>query len=170
MKVLYGEFAPRFLKLYPGNDSISASASYNDHYRDTSLISSWLYANKWSLSAKSPIYTYFWDHSPPGSSGATHMSEIVYCLNNLRELSKEWTTDDRTIAEKMSSYWVNFARTGNPNRGDSYPGPEKLTEWQPSLLGRPLTMHVGNGWGDVPIAEKDRVLLISEFFNTQNPF
>ena len=26
-----------------------------------------------------------------------------------------WTDVDRKLADTMSSYWVNFARTGNPN-------------------------------------------------------
>jgi para-nitrobenzyl esterase len=31
-----------------------------------------------------------------------------------------WTKADRRVAEEMSSYWVNFARAGNPN-GPSLP-------------------------------------------------
>ncbi|HZM95127.1 MAG TPA: carboxylesterase family protein [Vicinamibacterales bacterium] len=26
-----------------------------------------------------------------------------------------WTTADRALAETMTSYWVNFAKTGDPN-------------------------------------------------------
>lgn len=170
MNILYGKFAPRYLKLYPGTNSTEASMAYNAHYRDTSRVSSWLYGSKWVKTAKSPFYTYYWDHSPPGIQGSPHMSEIVYCLNNLNFVLKQWTSTDYAIAEKMSSYWVNFAKTGDPNKGESYTGSENLVQWNPTVPEKQLTMHVGDGWGDVPLAEPTQVELISEFFSTQKPF
>jgi carboxylesterase type B len=43
---------------------------------------------------------------------ATHTAEIPYAFNILGPL---WTDVDRRLADTMSSYWVNFARTGDPN-------------------------------------------------------
>jgi para-nitrobenzyl esterase len=56
---------------------------------------------------------------------ATHAVEIPYVFNNLRaprvfpdasspELASASATE-RASAERVSSYWVNFARTGDPN-------------------------------------------------------
>jgi para-nitrobenzyl esterase len=38
----------------------------------------------------------------------------VYALNNVAR--RPWHTDtDLTLADRMSSYWTNFAKTGDPN-------------------------------------------------------
>ena len=59
-------------------------------------------------------------------SQATHAAEIVYAFNNLwaprvfpdsssPKLAMA-SEKDRAMADQMSSYWVNFARTGDPER------------------------------------------------------
>src|SRR5215471_3184319 len=62
-------------------------------------------------------YLYYFLHEPPVSPGranwrATHGAEISYAFNNPGEA---WTEVDRALADAMSSYWVNFAKNGNPN-------------------------------------------------------
>ena len=34
-----------------------------------------------------------------------------------------WTPVDRALSATMGKYWTNFARTGNPNGGDTPPWP-----------------------------------------------
>ena len=69
-------------------------------------------------------------HEPPHEAGvpnlrATHAAEMVYVFNNLHalrmipdrsspKLAME-SARDREVADQMSSCWVNFARTGDPN-------------------------------------------------------
>ncbi len=48
------------------------------------------------------------------SRGATHTAELSYMFNNLLP-GTPWTDVDRKLADMMSTYWVNFAATGNPN-------------------------------------------------------
>jgi para-nitrobenzyl esterase len=46
--------------------------------------------------------------------GAFHGSEIIYAFANVH--MRPWMQDlDKRVAEQMSSYWVNFATTGDPN-------------------------------------------------------
>ena len=75
-------------------------------------------------------YVYVFTHEPPHEPGvpnlrATHAAEMVYVFNNLHaprmipdrsspKLAME-SARDREVADQMSSYWVNFARTGDPN-------------------------------------------------------
>ena len=64
---------------------------------------------------------------------ATHTAEIPYVFNNLKAVrvfpdgsSPELTSaseTERKLADIVSSYWVNFARTGNPNGKGLAPWP-----------------------------------------------
>ncbi|MBK6914018.1 MAG: carboxylesterase family protein [Ignavibacteriales bacterium] len=48
--------------------------------------------------------------------GAAHGSEIPYVFNNLRDRNGIIvTTKDQEVAKMMNTYWVNFAKTGDPN-------------------------------------------------------
>ncbi len=75
-------------------------------------------------------YLYYFTHEPPTAPGqpnlrATHTAEIPYVFNNLKavrvypdtsspELSSASAADVK-LADIVSSYWVNFAKTGDPN-------------------------------------------------------
>ena len=68
---------------------------------------------------KHKTYIYYFDRHPPGHDsdryGAYHSAELVYVFDNLNSVKRPWTETDRRLAKTMSSYWVNFARTGDPN-------------------------------------------------------
>jgi carboxylesterase 2 len=172
LETQYGStFAAKFLALYPAANDSQADMSFNAHYRDTSRTGSWLWANLWAQSMTSDVYVYFWDHAPPGQDqGAYHESEINYVLNNLYDTDKPWEPEDFAIAEKMSSYWANFAKTGNPNTGGSYPAAlGSLTYFPKSSPSKNVSMQVGDRWGDLPVATAAQIELIEEYFNTQAP-
>ena len=83
-------------------------------------------------------YLYYFTHEPPTEPGtpnlrATHTAEIPYVFNNLKavrvfpdtsspELSSASAADIK-LADIVSSYFVNFARTGNPNGKGLAPWP-----------------------------------------------
>ena len=172
----YGNLTAEYLTLYPaGNDTESASRSWNAAATDTSLVSTWLYARDWVLrsNATSPIYTYYWDHAPPGQDeGAFHQSEIMYVLNALYANAETYpfTWDDYDIQEVMSAYWVNFIRTGNPNNGGAYPF-DNLTHWAPNDGVTKTVMELGDGWGNHTLTNTDkRQTLIEEYFAQQSPY
>ncbi|KAE8329708.1 alpha/beta-hydrolase [Aspergillus sergii] len=154
-----GTWSEKFLALYPANDSVSASGAYNSMWTDRSKVGTWLWTQLWAASSEQPVYTYFWDHAPPGQDqGAYHESEINYVLNNLYATDKPWTEKDYEIAAKMNGYWANFIKTGNPN-GDG------LVHW-PATADDQLVQHVGDGWGSIPVASKAKVELIRSWFAT----
>lgn len=76
-----------------------------------------------------PAYVYLFSYVPAllqerMPNGASHASEIAYVFN---KLNSRWgvdtiTPEDIQVAEMMNTYWVNFAKTGNPNS-------EGLPEW-----------------------------------------
>ncbi|OJJ81435.1 carboxylesterase/lipase family protein [Aspergillus glaucus CBS 516.65] len=149
----------RFLSLYPANDTTTASGAYNSMFTDRSKVGTYFWSRLWATARSSPVYNFFWDHAPPGqSSGAAHESEINYVLKNLYATDKPWAKDDYTIARKMNGYWANFIKTGDPN-GDG------LVEWL-AVNSSELVQHVGNGWGQVPVASKQKVKLFESWFDT----
>jgi para-nitrobenzyl esterase len=73
-------------------------------------------------------YIYQFGHVPPDKPnfpnyGAFHTSEVPYMLHTLHTWNRPWQALDKEIENKMSSYWVNFAKTGNPNG-------QNLPEWK----------------------------------------
>jgi para-nitrobenzyl esterase len=81
-------------------------------------------------------YVYYFARVPPAlpdrpspvgdyqgaSRGATHVAEIPYVFDNL-SAPVPWTDVDRKLADIMASYWVNFARSGDPNGAGLPPWP-----------------------------------------------
>ncbi|MFC0408951.1 carboxylesterase/lipase family protein [Roseomonas elaeocarpi] len=83
----------------------------------------WL-ANMRASTGDSPNYLYFFNRPTPWPQypqyGAFHSSELPYVFGNQARLDRPWTSLDTELSKAMSAYWVNFARTGNPN-GDGLP-------------------------------------------------
>jgi para-nitrobenzyl esterase len=81
----------------------------------------------------------------PAKYGAFHGAEIVYALDNLENDpgpigSGKISKADQDYADLVSAYWVNFARSGNPN-GEGLPlWPEWTAEQEAYLeLGEDIT-------------------------------
>jgi para-nitrobenzyl esterase len=144
------------LKLYPHGTEreveLSATALASDRFIS---YSTWKWFDLHRNNSSAPVYRYmfskirpaFVDKSlvaglaggtlkkdgktpkAPEAVGASHASEIEYCMGNLH-LAKEfdWTADDYKTSETMLNYFANFVKTGNPNGG-------KLPEWQAAKAG-----------------------------------
>ncbi len=145
----FGDFAEAFLKLYPAAGDQEAGQANNDSSRDQQRVSIYVWAQARAKTTKSKIYTYFWTHVLPGPDagtyGAFHTSEVPYALNTLYNSDRPFTDLDHKIAALMSSYWANFARTGNPNG-------KGLPLW-PAVGDKPdTTMQIGDVTQAVPIA------------------
>ena len=73
-------------------------------------------------------YFYLFEREVPGkgqpSLGSFHSLEIPYVFGALRQPAWNWLPFDETdhkLSEAIRSYWINFAKTGNPN-GTNLPG------------------------------------------------
>src|SRR5580658_5107526 len=122
----FGDQADAFLKLYPADsdDQARESAFYSGRDEMAFVIRNW--ARLDAKPGKSKSFVYYFTQQPPrlenargpfapGPHGsATHVSEILYAFGHL-DNSRPWTDSDRQVADAMSSHWVNFARTGDPN-------------------------------------------------------
>jgi para-nitrobenzyl esterase len=114
----FGVLADGYLDLYPAGSDEQANASYLASFSDETA---WHVRKFAELQAKrgAKAFVYYFTRVPPPlpdrpSRGATHVAEIPYSFNNLAA-GPPWTDVDIRLAETMSSYWVNFARGGDPN-------------------------------------------------------
>src|SRR5581483_1076027 len=115
----YGKLADELLKLYPAGSDAEAADSYYAAARDQGMgwqMRTW--ARMQTKYGKAPAYLYYFSRIPPGPTAqkyrAYHAAEIQYVFGNLRA-NRPWEDVDRKLSETMSSYWVNFAATGDPN-------------------------------------------------------
>lgn len=117
----FGDLADDFLAVYPASTEEEAIRSQVDMSRDETFgIQAYTWARTQYTKGKSPVFLYNFKrklpaHSPETEFGAFHSSEIVYAYDNLHTLDRPWEAIDQEIADLMSSYWVNFAKKGNPN-------------------------------------------------------
>ena len=144
----YGAAADEFLKLYPARTDDEAKIAQSQSTRDQALVSMYLWAKVRAKTAKTNVYEYLWDHALPGPDaarfGAFHTSEVPYVLNTLYMSDRPFTEADRKIADMMSSYWANFAATGDPNGVG-------LPEWRP-VADKTEIMEVGDQTQPTPVA------------------
>jgi len=122
-----GSNADAFLKLYPAATDADARQAYHDANRDFNFAGHRTWAKLQTTTGKQPAFMYMFSHIPPfkegnGNSptplrGAVHFSDMVFAFNNLRMWDYDWTDTDRKVADAMTTYWTNFAKTLNPNGG-----------------------------------------------------
>jgi para-nitrobenzyl esterase len=134
----YPELASELLKLYP-------ATAPNDLAWDAARLS---LAGR-VKTAKTNLYTYFWDHTLPGPEaakyGAFHTSEVPYVMSSLADSDRPFTAADHQVAETVSSYWANFIAGGNPNG-------KGLPHW-PTTVEKPgYTMEIGDKNAPIPVA------------------
>jgi para-nitrobenzyl esterase len=123
----FGEEADALFALYPARTDAdvlpAATALMSDRFI---ALATW----KWfDLQRRigAPTYYYYFARVRPrfvgdtsGSPppwGAVHSAEIEYALGNLDANPRYlWTEDDRKVSSRMSAYFANFIKTGDPNQ------------------------------------------------------
>jgi para-nitrobenzyl esterase len=82
----------------------------------------WAWARLQTGTGLHSVYYYSFRRQPPFPAGsvydgwgASHFAELWYVFDHLDQEPWRWTAADRKVAEEISGYWVNFAKSGNPN-------------------------------------------------------
>jgi para-nitrobenzyl esterase len=121
---------------YPSTDDATALTAQEHLGRDMLVgIQNYTWANLQSDGSGSPgigggpglegnpggaVFVYRFGRRPPATGdfvkyGAFHTAEVPYAYGNLAFFNRRFEPVDYQLSSTMSSYWANFARTGNPN-------------------------------------------------------
>src|SRR5262249_15590545 len=117
----YGALVKEYDAVYPVKSDTDIAEAILAVGRDTTFT---LEMRTWArmVTAGGPrAFLYQFTHVPPSPHakewGAYHAAEISYVFGNLRNPTFTYTDVDRRLSDQMSTYWVNFAETGDPNGG-----------------------------------------------------
>ncbi|MGB8491557.1 MAG: carboxylesterase family protein [Bacteroidales bacterium] len=81
-----------------------------------------------------PAFAYLFARPLPGDdNGAFHSSDLWYVFHSYSHSWRPFTEGDKALSKKIAGYWINFAKSGNPNGKD-----EGL--WTPYSAGLPEFM------------------------------
>ena len=151
----YGDQWRRLYEAYGGGEDFGyVSRRLGCHKRFNWV--NWIWAREHRRNARSQVFFYHFSHRQPlpdiafaegqGSAlGAFHTAEIPYVFGSFAARPYEWREEDLALSEAMMSYWVNFAKAGDPNGGG-------LPQWPPLDPAGQTIMHF-NGEarpGDLP--------------------
>lgn len=134
----YPEGADALLAAYPHATDAEASRSARDIMRDATFAwPTWAWASLQARNGKHKAFVYYFDHRTPASpEGANHADEIRYVFGTLDTPGMTGGAPgpgDRALAERIQSYWIHFARNGDPN-GPGLPHWPAFDEKDPQVL------------------------------------
>jgi para-nitrobenzyl esterase len=161
----FGSDAEAFLKLYPAESDSEAWKAQAASLRDQTFgweMRTW--ARMQSKTGKSKVYLYFFSRVPPGPAaarmGSFHSAEIAYVFHNTHRPGRPWEETDHQLAETMSSHWVNFAKTGDPNG-------KGLPVWPAYDPNADLVMGFGEKVEVTPLPHKPALDFMDAYFERQ---
>ena len=142
----YGALASEFLAVYPAKRDEDVLEARVASYTDQSFgweMRTWA---RMMRTVSSNAYLYFFSRVIPGDDAgrlrAFHAGEIVYVFGNLGKsphqyANRAYDDTDRRLSEALVSYWINFAKSGDPNG-------EGLPAWPSYSRDADQSMEFGN--------------------------
>jgi para-nitrobenzyl esterase len=108
------------LQAYPHATDAEAMRSAKDTYREASFAwSTWNWARLQAKNGKHKGFIYYFDRRTPASpNGSSHAEEMPFVFDHISPTSQPRGAggpEDQALSELMISYWLNFAKKGDPN-------------------------------------------------------
>lgn len=143
----YGAETEAARRLYAAHDATEAAHQGRLVFAD--IIFNWNSAALAAVMAKSgraPVYSYYFSYTgavPPDAKfaegigrdlGAFHGAEITFALRTQAERGP-LSAEQKLLMERVSGYWLNLARKGDPNG-------QGLPNWPRHIPGQPTILHI----------------------------
>lgn len=114
VRAYFGSYADDVLKLYNTSTDSEAAAYWAEIYGAVFFNYPHYCLNRLAASEGIPVYEYLFTKKNRSLS-SWHSGELVYAFHRIPEDSDLYDDADRKLSDIMHAYWVNFAKTGNPN-------------------------------------------------------
>jgi para-nitrobenzyl esterase len=160
MRAIFGAATPRVLQAYARLSDADARAAITSDLWFRYPV--WAWARAQATTGHAPVYLALFDWAPPlpdnwfdavlphTPRAPLHAVDIVYAFDQLGMVPWTFTTRDTTLAAELSSSWVRFARSGDPNGAN-------VPRWTP-FTGRDGLRMMRFGEGTAMIVEpRERV-------------
>ena len=160
---LFGPFADEALRVYPGNTDEEAYFGNADAFRDMGFAwPSFAWASLQNKTGKSAAYAAYLAQPSELSfvgnkkrRGVSHADDILY-LNGTFLSQPDKYPAEAAVAEIIQQYWVNFAKTGNPNG-------KGLPYWPAFDASKPTTMQFSNGASLISVPNREQIDFVDRF-------
>ncbi|MBN1925196.1 MAG: carboxylesterase family protein [Prolixibacteraceae bacterium] len=159
---IFGPYSGRAMELYPAETRSQTRNAQADIFREMVFAwPTWAWANLQTQTGESQVFLYYFNYPqkifsfmPGKPDGAGHGSEIKFVFRNLKPMATE---TDKQLSEIMSAYWVNFAKTGNPNGYG-------LPEWPVYEPGKSTVQYLNKMVETGPVPNSEQIIFMEEFF------
>jgi len=129
LKASCGTFADEVFAMYPAKEPSEILKAFRDVLADSRYVAPARGLVRAMSKAGGKAYLYHFTMpglGPMAVFGAYHTGEIVFVFNDIERVKNTFKVPfegkHQALANTMSAYWVQFAKTGNPNK-------EGLPEW-----------------------------------------
>ena len=164
---MFGDFADEALKVYPCRTDEEAWHANGDTFRDLGFAwPSYAWVNLQSKTGKSPAYAAYLAQPStmsfsqnPLRRGVAHADDIMY-LNGQFLMQADQYPAEAAVSEIIQQYWVNFAKTGNPNGAG-------LPYWPSFDETKPTTMQFSNGASLIMRPNREQIDFIDCFMKAK---
>lgn len=158
LRASFGAADARFAAFYPAATDAERSESNRQVGRDRAAGALLAWAGH---RASEPTYAYLWTHVEPGPQAdhwrAFHSSEIPYVFQTFGASSeRNFTAADRLLSDRISTYWLNFVRTGDPNGAD-------LPHWPKFDPAHPQVQAIGDMIRSQPLLPSGKLAEMRKF-------
>jgi para-nitrobenzyl esterase len=156
----YGPHADTILSVYPHSTDKEAARSSKELSRESTFSwSTWTWARLQTEKGKGKAFQYYYDHHEPTAEGSGHGSDVPYAFQTLSPGPQGAPKpEDLKLSEMISSYWVNFAKTGDPN------GPG-LPKWPAFSETNPQSMVFDAAPGARPMPNLDKLKAFDSYMS-----